>query len=198
MKRFVIKLIALLMFVNIANAENPHRQKYFPEGSVDFEEYCSDFLDAFDPSSVLSLEKGHNELRFSCIESMTTSYIIKLSWTKRSRNMLLIAENSPIRQIDFPLKKSALDKLKKMISDCDFYNQESSKYVPGRRDGTIYLLEVNIDGKYKAVSIWGPPHEQYMSEIKDFLVKQIGGMGVIRSNSKLSWQAVEWIEVENK
>ena len=194
MKKFIVKILALLVLVNIAKAENLHKQKYFPEDTVDFEEYCSDFLDAFDPSSIMTLEKDRSEMRFSCIESMTTSYVIKVSWTKRSRNMLLIVENSPVRRIEFPLEKSALGKLQKMLSDCDFYNQESSTYVPGRRDGVIYLLEVNIDGKYKAVSIWGPPHDKYMSGIKDFLVKQIGGMGVIQSNSRPSWRVVEWIE----
>lgn len=194
MKRFFIKFLALLVLVNVVSAETSRRQKYFPEGTVDFEEYCSDFLDAFDPLSIMTLEKDHNELRFSCIESMTTSYVIKVSWTKHSRKMVLISENSPMRRIEFPLEKSALDKLQKMLSDCDFYNQESSAYVPGRRDGVIYLLEVNIDGKYKAVSIWGPPHDKYMPGIKEFLVKQIGGMGVIHSNFRPSWRAVEWIE----
>ena len=194
MKKLIVRFLALLVLVNVASAETSRRQKYFPDGTVDFEEYCSDFLDAFDPSSIMSMEKGCNELRFSCIESMATSYVIKVSWTKHSRKMVLIAENSPMRKIEFPIEKSALDKLQKMLSDCDFYNQESSAYVPGRRDGVIYLLEVNIDGKYKAVSIWGPPHEKYMSGIKEFLVKQIGGMGVIQSNTRPSWRVVEWIE----
>lgn len=195
MKRILCKLLILVLTLNFyINAQN--FEKYFPEQlfSKSTEEYYSSFFEAFDPVSIMSLEQGHNELRFSCIESMTVSYIIKIYWTNHTRNMELIVENSPNRRINVKITKKELKELLLLLSEYDFYNQDTQKIVLGRRDGADYILETNIEGKYKVVSRWGPPYEDFMFNIHEFLVKKAGGQAVINSEGKKVWNLIEWIE----
>ena len=157
-------------------------------------EYYSSFFDAFDLNSIVSLEKGHNVIRFSCINSMSASYIIQVNWTKQTRNMELIVENSPNRHKSIKISKKEINEILQLLSECDFYNQDSQKIVPGVRDGAVYILEINIDGKYKIVSRWWPPHEEFMFKIHEFLVKKAGGQAAINAQGKMVWNQIEWIE----
>ena len=195
MKRILCKILILVLTFNFyINAQN--LKKYFPEQlfSKSTEDYYSSFFDTFDSVSIMSLEQGHNELRFSCIESMTVSYIIKIHWTNHTRNMELIVENSPNRRINVKITKKELKELLLLLSEYDFYNQDTQKIVLGGRDGADYILEANIDGKYKIVSRWGPPYEEYMCHIHEFLLNKIGGQAVINSEGEKVWNLIEWIE----
>ena len=197
MKSSLFKLLILFFTLNICiYAENLHKEQYFPENvfSKYIEEYYSDFFDKFDSNSLMSLKEGQNEIRFSCIDSMAVSYIIKVDWTKHSRNMELIVENNPVKRIKLKITKSELNELLKLLSKCDFYNQDSQKIITGARDGADYILETNIEGKYKVVSRWGPPYEDFMFNIHEFLVKKTGGQAVIISEGKRTWDSMEWIE----
>jgi hypothetical protein len=195
MKRILCKILILVLTLNFyINAQN--LEKYFPEQlfSKSTEDYYSSFFEAFDPVSIMSLEQGHNELRFSYIDSMAVSYIIKVDWTKHSRNMELIIENNPVKKIKVNITKSEVNELLKLLSKGDFYNQDSQKIITGARDGADYILETNIEGKYKVVSRWGPPYEDFMFNIHEFLVKKAGGQAVINSEGKIVWNLIEWIE----
>ena len=108
--------------------------------------------------------------------------------------MELIVENSPIKRIKLKISKKELNELLDLLSKSDFYNQSSQKIVTGSRDGTDYILETNINGKYKIVFRWGPPYEDFMFSIHEFLVKKIGGQVVINSEGKKDWNLIEWIE----
>ena len=160
--------------------QNKNTQNYFPRGvfSRVQNEILSSFLDYFDPVSIVSLKKGHNEIRFSCIDSGmmkgTYSYVIKVNWTRFSRSMEVIVEDSPVRHEKIEISKSELDKLLDLLEECDFYNQKSSLEI-NANDANEYVCEVNINGKYKLVSRCDYHMESFMYEIQNFLVKKTGG-----------------------
>lgn len=164
-------------------------QNYFPKGTFDKvqNEILSSFLDYFDPDSIMHMEKGHDELRFYCIEARKYSYLIKICWTKFSRYMEVIVEDSPARHKKINISKAELIKLLDLFSECDFYNQKSN-YDIILNDGTNYVCEVNIDGKYKVVSRWGPDYEPFIFEIHDFLVKKTGG---VPNQGKRAWNLLQ-------
>ena len=159
---------------------NSDVQNYFPKGVFgQFQnEFLSSFLDYFDPVSIVSMKKGQNEIRFSCIDSEMTmdsySYVIKVNWTRFSRSMEVIVEDSPVRHEKIEISKSELDKLLALLEECDFYNQKSS-YEINANDANEYVCEVNINGKYKLVSRCDYHMESFMYEIQNFLVKKTGG-----------------------
>ncbi len=155
-------------------------QKYFPKGvfSQFQNEYLSSFLDYFDPVSIVSMKKGQNEIRFYCIDSgmmkVSYSYVINVNWTRFSRSMEVIVEDSPARHEKIEISKSELDELIDLLDECDFYNQETS-YDVKASDANEYICEANINGKYKLVSRCDYAMEPFMYKIQNFLVKKTGG-----------------------
>ena len=155
-------------------------QNYFPKGvfSQAHNEFLSSFLDYFDPVSIVSMKKGQNEIRFLCIDSgmmkASYSYVIKINWTRFSRTMEVIVEDSPARHEKIDISKSELDKLLDLLAECDFYNQKSS-YDIIANDANEYICEVNINGKYKVVSRCDYYMDSFMYKIQTFLVKKTGG-----------------------
>lgn len=155
-------------------------QNYFPKGvfSQVQNETLSTFLDYFDPVSIVSMKKGQNEIRFSCIDSgmmkESYSYVIKVNWTRFLRSMEVIVEDSPARHEKIEISKSELDKLIDLLAECDFYNQKISNDIKAF-DANEYICEVNINGKYKVVSRCDYAMEPFMYKIQNFLVKKTGG-----------------------
>lgn len=155
-------------------------QNYFPKGvfSQFQNEFLSSFLDYFDPVSIVSMKKGQNEIRFYCIDSGmmkdSYSYVIKVNWTRFSRNMEIIVEDSPARHEKIEISKSELDELIDLLAECDFYNQKTS-YDVKASDANEYICEANINGKYKIVSRCDYAMEPFMYKIQNFLVKKTGG-----------------------
>ncbi len=155
-------------------------QNYFPKGVLSqFQnEFLSSFLDYFDPVSIVSMKKGQNEIRFYCIDSGmmkdSYSYVIKVNWTRFSRSMEVIVEDSPARHEKIEISKSELDELIDLLDECDFYNQETS-YDVKASDANEYICEANINGKYKLVSRCDYAMEPFMYKIQNFLVKKTGG-----------------------
>ena len=156
-------------------------QNYFPKGVFGQvqNEKLSSFLDYFDPVSILSMKKGQNEIRFYCIDSgmnkNSYSYVIKVNWTSFSRSMEVIVEDSPARHKKIDISKSELNEIVDFLSECDFYNQESS-YDINANDANEYICEVNINGKYQVVSRYDYSMESFMYKIQNLLVKKIGGV----------------------
>ncbi|MBR5645950.1 MAG: hypothetical protein IKX23_04855 [Treponema sp.] len=161
-------------------SKTPEFLNYFPKGVFNQvqNEILSSFLDYFDPVSIVHVKKGQNEIRFSCIDSGmmrdSYSYIIKVKWTRFSRTMEVIVEDSPARHEKIDISKKELDKLLDLLNECDFYNQQIS-YDINVNDGTKYVCEVNIDGKYKIVSRWEGSKDLFIFLIHDFLIKKTGG-----------------------
>ena len=155
-------------------------QNYFPKGVFSHfqNEFLSSFLDYFDPVSIVSMKKGQNEIRFYCIDSGmmkdSYSYVIKVNWTRFSRNMEIIVEDSPARHEKVDISKSELDKLLGLLAECDFYNQKISNDIKAL-DANEYICEVNINGKYKVVSRCDYSMDSFMYKIHNFLVKKTGG-----------------------
>lgn len=159
---------------------NSNAQNYFPKGVLSHfqNEFLSSFLDYFDPVSIVSMKKGQNEIRFSCIDSgmmkESYSYVIKVKWTRISRTMEIIVEDSPARHEKIDISKSELDKLIGLLAECDFYNQETS-YDVKASDANEYICEANINGKYKIVSRCDYSMDSFMYLIQNCLVKKTGG-----------------------
>ena len=155
-------------------------QNYFPKGVLSqFQNEClSSFLDFFDPVSIVSMKKGHNTIRFYCIDSGmrigTYSYLIKVEWTRFSRSMKVVVDDSPARHEKIDISKSELKKLIRLIYECDFYNQKSTSDI-NANDASEYICEVNINGKYKIVSRCDMSMEPFMYKIQNSLVKKTGG-----------------------
>jgi hypothetical protein len=155
-------------------------QNYFPKGVLSqFQNEClSSFLDFFDPVSIVSMKKGHNTIRFYCIDSGmrigTYSYLIKVEWTRFSRSMEVVVDDSPARHKKIDISKSELKKLIRLIYECDFYNQKSTSDI-NANDASEYICEVNINGKYKIVSRCDMSMEPFMYKIQNSLVKKTGG-----------------------
>jgi hypothetical protein len=124
------------------------------------------------------MKKGQNEIRFYCIDSgmmkVSYSYVINVNWTRFSRSMEVIVEDSPARHEKIEISKSELDELIDLLAECDFYNQKISNDIKAF-DANEYICEANINGKYKVVSRCDYSMESFMSLIQNFLVKKTGG-----------------------
>ena len=169
---------------------NSNAQNYFPKGVLSHfqNEFLSSFLDYFDPVSIVSMKKGQNEIRFSCIDSGmmkdSYSYVIKVKWARFSRSMEIIVEDSPARHEKIEISKSELNELIDLLAECDFYNQKISNDIKAF-DANEYICEVNINGKYKVVSRCDYAMEPFMYKIQNFLVKKTGGAP---NHGKRGWQ----------
>ncbi|MBP5451380.1 MAG: hypothetical protein J6Y16_04000 [Treponema sp.] len=153
--------------------------KYFPENVFNqFEyEWYSEVLDLLDPVNVQETEC--NVIRFSCIESMTRSYVIKLSWTDDDGTLNVFTESLPYeneRKISFQksiaISKNDIEALLNVLSDCNFYDQPSTEKTNGR-DGNYWIIEAKTDNGYKIVSRW-TPKSGFIYEIGNKLIDMSG------------------------
>ena len=153
--------------------------KFFPDNTFTdgYSKWFSEILTLLDPVSIQDAE--YNAVRFSCIESMTRSYVIKLTWGDGDGNMAVFVESSPNqgeRKIAFqknePVPKDKINLFLDALTNSEFY-EKSSMEVSNGRDGCEWLIETKINGSYKAVCRWSPK-SGFMYELGNILIDMTG------------------------
>lgn len=171
MKKKICLLLTLLISLELYSGDI----KYFPENVFSqFEnEWYSKILDLLDPVNIQDIEC--NAIRFSCIESMTRSYVIKLTWTDDNGILEVFTESFPLEEehkISFQkaiiITQKDIESLLEVLSVCNFYNQPPTEKNNGL-DGAYWIIETKIDNEYKVVCRWSPK-SGFMYEIGNKMI----------------------------
>ena len=171
MKKKICLLLTLLISLELYSGDI----KYFPENVFSqFEnEWYSKILDLLDPVNIQDIKC--NAIRFSCIESMTRSYVIKLTWTDDNGILEVFTESFPLEEehkISFQkaiiITKKDIESLLEVLSVCNFYDQPPTEKNNGR-DGAYWIIETKIDNEYKIVCRWSPK-SGFMYEIGNKMI----------------------------
>ena len=175
MKRLMLIFSMLLISLNVYSKD----LKFFPEGTFGeiMTKHYSEVLNLLDPVCLMDAEC--NTIRFSCMESMTRSYVIKITWTDDDANLEVFVESFPNqkeRKIAFykkePVQKKEIDDFLKALKKKKFYEKPTEEKSNGR-DGCDWLMETNIDGSYKVVCRWSPT-SGFMYELGNILIDLSG------------------------
>ncbi len=173
-KLFAIFFVAILAFNGFSED-----CKYFPKDvfSEIKSKFYSNVLDLLDPVNLQDADC--NAVRFSCIESMTRSYVIRLSWTDGDGNLDVFVESLPNQgesKIDFQKNESVakykIDGFLSALDACNFYEKPSTEFSNGR-DGADWIVETNINGSYKVVCRWSP-RSGFLYELGNMLIDMTG------------------------
>ncbi len=130
MKKLLTVFFMLMISLNVYSAD----LKFFPDGTFDeiSTKWCSDDLTLLDPVSLMDAEC--NTVRFSCMESMTRSYVVKLSWTNGNGTLEVFTESFPNqgeRRIAFHKKetvqKNKIEDFVKALEENDFYQKPTNE-----------------------------------------------------------------------
>lgn len=175
MKKLVLVFFMLMISLNVYSAD----LKFFPDGTFNeiSTKWFSDDLTLLDPVSLIDAKC--NTVRFSCMESMTRSYVVKLSWTDGNGTLEVFTESFPNqgeRRIAFHKKetvqKNKIEDFVKALEENDFYEKPATEVSSGR-DGCEWLIETNINGAYKVVCRW-TPKSGFMYELGNMLIDMSG------------------------
>ena len=175
MKRLMLIFSMLLISLNVYSKD----LKFFPEGTFSeiMTKHYSEVLNLLDPVCLMDAEC--NTIRFSCMESMTRSYVIKITWTDDDANLEVFVESFPNqkeRKIAFykkePVQKKEIDDFLKALKKKKFYEKPAEEMSNGY-DGCDWLMETNIDGSYKVVCRWSPT-SGFMYELGNILIDLSG------------------------
>ncbi len=174
MKKFIC--IFLSFFISLATYSE--KLQYFADSFSEFRtKWFSDVLNLLDPEGLFNSDS--NGVRFTCLESMTRSYMVKVSWIDGDGILEVATESFPKdgeRRIAFYKKinvpKKEIEELVKLISKTKFYKQASTEHSTGR-DGYEWLFESKINGSYKAACRWCP-EKGFMYELGNKLIDMAG------------------------
>jgi len=151
----LILIIFSISFFSLKKSGEKDELKHQPSEDV-FQFICdqySEICDALNSEPIKNLPKGKNAVRLISISS-SPCYIIKLVWTKHKRTIDFIEGDvdgtKVVRKKSLGVSKESVNELLALIEEKDFYNQPEYLNI-SVRDGEEWFVEVNIDGKYKAV-----------------------------------------------
>ena len=175
MKKLLHIIFMLLVSMNVYSEDI----KFFPDNTFTdgYLKWFSEILTLLDPVNIQDIE--YNAIRFSCIESMTRSYVIRLSWTDGDGNLDVFVESLPNQgesKIDFQKNESVakykIDGFLSALDACNFYEKPSTEFSNGR-DGADWIVETNINGSYKVVCRWSP-RSGFLYELGNMLIDMTG------------------------
>ena len=184
-KKIIILVILTIISVSL------FAQKKIDDDS--FYERYSDIFSALSSSPVVNLPEGENAVRLLSISSYPC-YIIKLVWTEESRTLVFTRGDEDgtkmVSQETIAVSKDSINEFLALIEEKDFYNQPTYIHNNGR-DGETWLLEVNIDGRYKAVDRWLPMRgTEFLRELGRKLLR-MAGKGRSQEEIEASKKAME-------
>lgn len=188
MKKSLLLIFLLTFYISSSvTAKDYFSTELDPVWNDDF----IDFIDTFDPVSLVEIEDGYNVLRFSCIETMTISYMIKITWSDETHKAEIMVDNSPVKHKTINISRTLIDDIQNLLNNHNFYSQESRLQSYGR-DGTYYLVEANLAGSYKVIARYGT--NGIIGKLKKLLLNNVCTQNDIFSMGKATWCIVDWIE----
>lgn len=148
----------------------------FSTGTYDAYEWYSGIFDALDSPPVKNLPDGVNAVRLISMSS-DPYYIVRLSWTKSMRVIVFTEGDESgtkiVRKKTLAVSEESVKEFLALLEEKDFYNQPDYVHVSGR-DGVTWFVEVNIDGKYKAVErCLMPPKTDFLRDIGRKLLRMV-------------------------
>lgn len=180
------KIILLLIFPMIS--ARIFAQKTLSDDT--FYEQYSDIFYALSSPPVKNLPDGVSAVRLISISS-NPCYIICLVWTKDIRVIVFtegdVDGTKIVRKKTLAVSDESVKELLALIEEKDFYNQPTYVHNNGR-DGETWFVELNINGKYKAVERWLPMQgTEFLKEIGHKLF-QMAGEGKSQEEIDSAWE----------
>ncbi len=151
----------LMIFISFKAFSQKNMYRYFPENTFEnhsiYERYTN-ILDKLDPKSIKNFSAGENAVRFIKINE-PYYYVIKIMWTEKDLYMEFIEENEFKNLCEsgkLDITRESLNEILRLIEKGKFYEMKSDVDNIDLTEGYMWLIETNINGKYKAVERWWP------------------------------------------
>lgn len=175
-KKIILLMILGIIFTGVFAQKKSIDNSSYTKTYDPYERY-SDKFDALASPSVKNLPDGVNAVHLISISS-ELCYIIRLAWTN-TKHIIVYTEGGIdgtkiIRKKILSVSEESVKEIEALIEENDFYNQPDTVNI-SVRGGETWFLEVNINGKYKAVERVIPsPKTDFLKAIGRKLLRTAG------------------------
>jgi hypothetical protein len=119
-------------------------------------------LDVLDNENLI-IVNNKNVVRFTCLRTFHKPFSIKIIWDNNNANLIFNMSNGMggyesgilMNQFQKTLKIDQINKLIEIININNIFN-ESTTIDDDGFDGSQWIIEINISGKYKVIDRWTP------------------------------------------
>jgi len=188
-----IHFFVLILIINISvfSQDNSGNRDisdyYFPQNSFSERDDQDAFRQSWYGKHLDVLDNGNrifknnfNIIRFTCLRTFHRPFSIKILWDKDNAKLVYSMSNGAggysagelIHHFEKELKKRQINNLLRRLKLFNFFNRPSVNDYSGF-DGSRWIIEVSLNGKYKVIDRW-TPRIGMASNIGRYIIKLSG------------------------
>jgi hypothetical protein len=164
---------------------------YFPRNSFSdrdvleamIQTWYGEHLDILDNENLV-LVNNVNVIRFTCLRTFHRPFSIKIMWTNNNAKLFFSMSDGAggydsgqlINHFEKEVNNNQINSLIRLINSSNVFNQSTTIADDANgRDGSQWIIEVNISGNYKVIDRWSP-RRGVAYDIGTYLIELSGEM----------------------